>query len=63
VGDLDGAPMVTFTAPYGAATAVRTGPAPAYLAMMATGLAESRPWDEAEISTYLDSLIGTRFGP
>jgi hypothetical protein len=56
VGELDGAPLLTFTSPHGAAAAQRTRPAPAYLAMMATGLRESRGWDEPEIRTYLDSL-------
>lgn len=58
VGELDGAPLLTFTSPHGAAAAERTRPAPAYLAMMATGLRESRGWDEQEIQTYLDSLVG-----
>jgi hypothetical protein len=59
VGELDGAPLLTFTSPHGAAAAVRTRPAPAYLAMMATGLRESRGWDEVTIETYLDSLIAS----
>jgi hypothetical protein len=57
VGELDGAPLLTFTSPHGAAATERTRPAPAYLAMMATGLRESRGWDEREIETYLDSLV------
>ena len=57
VGELEGAPLLTFTSSHGAASARRTRPAPAYLAMMATGLRESRGWDEAETRTYLDSLV------
>jgi hypothetical protein len=57
VGELDGAPLLTFTSPHGAAATERTDPAPAYLAMMAAGLRESRGWDEREIQTYLDSLV------
>jgi len=56
VGERDGCPLLTFTAPHGAAAATRTRPAPAYLATMATGLRESRGWDEARISEYLDAI-------
>ena len=52
VVERDGFPLLTFTAPHGAAAAARTRPAPAYLAMMATGLRESRDWDEGQISRY-----------
>ncbi len=57
VGELDGAPLVTFTSPHGARAVEHTAPAPAYLAMMATGLRESRGWDDEEISGYLDELV------
>ena len=57
VGECDGAPLLTFTAPHGAAAATRTRPAPAYLATMATGLRESRAWDDGQISRYLDGLV------
>ena len=56
VGERDGFPLLTFTAPHGAAAAARTPPAPAYVAMMATGLRESRDWDEDQISQYLDKI-------
>ena len=56
VGELDGAPLVTFTAPHGAAAVEPAPPAPRYLEMMATGLRESRAWSDAEIAAYLDSL-------
>ncbi len=57
VGRHDGLPMLTFTSPHGAAAVEHTRPAPAYLAMMATGLRESRDWDEDRIAAYLDSLM------
>ena len=38
------------------ASVERTAPAPAYLAMMATGLRESRGWDEDRIASYLAAL-------
>ena len=57
VGERDGFPLLTFTSPHGAAAAERSRPAPAYLAMMAIGLRESRDWDDEQISAYLDSLV------
>jgi hypothetical protein len=62
VGELDGAPLLTFTSPHGSSSIEQTHPAPAYLEMMATGLRESRDWDEKEIASYLESLIPIRFG-
>jgi hypothetical protein len=56
VGRLDGAPLLTFTSPHGAAAVVHTAPAPAYLELMAAGLHESRGWDQAQVQTYLSSL-------
>ena len=57
VGDLDGAPLLTFTSPHGARAVEHTRPAPAYLSMMATGLRESREWSNADVKAYLDTLI------
>ena len=56
VGELDGHPLLTFTSPHGAAAVEHSTPAPAYLETMATGLRESRDWDEGQIAAYLDSL-------
>lgn len=58
VGRLDDRPMLTFTAPHGAQEVERTPPAPAYLAMLAAGLRESRDWDAARIAAYLAGLAG-----
>ena len=56
VGRIDGAPLLTFTSPHGASSIEHTPPAPAYLAMMAIGLRESRGWSDGEIEDYLESL-------
>lgn len=56
LGEQNGHPLLTFTAPHGVGHVPRTEPAAAYLAAMAHGLAESRGWSDAEVQTYLDSL-------
>jgi hypothetical protein len=56
VGTYDDRPLLTFTAPHGADQVEHTRPAPAYLAMMATGLRESLGWDEQRVSGYFSSL-------
>lgn len=59
VGNLDGAPMLTFTAPHGIDHVDHTSPSPAYLAMLAEGLRESRGWSEQEVETYLARFTPT----
>lgn len=56
VGSHEGRPLLTFTSPHGSTAVEHTTPAPAYLAMMAEGLRESRDWDEEQIAAYLDSI-------
>lgn len=56
VGQHDGAPMLTFTAPHGAATAERSRPSAAYLATMARGLGEAHGWDDQVAHEYLAGL-------
>ncbi|MDN4162624.1 histone deacetylase [Nocardioides abyssi] len=56
VGEADGHPLLTFTAPHGADAVEHTRPADAYLAVMATGLRESRGWSADEVAAYLASL-------
>ena len=56
VGRHDGAPMLTFTAPHGAATAERSRPSAAYLATMARGLGEAHGWDDRVAHEYLAGL-------
>ncbi len=53
VGTLDDRPLLTFTAPDGAADSRHTTPSPAYLHTLAEGLRESRDWTDAQIATYL----------
>ena len=53
VGRLDGAPMLLFTAPHGIDHVEHTRPAPAYVATLAAGLAESRQWDQQQVEAYL----------
>lgn len=55
LGELDGRPMLTFTAPGGAADEAHTTPSAGYLATLAAGLRESRDWTEQQIDDYLDA--------
>jgi hypothetical protein len=57
-GDLDGVPLLTFTAPWRAADVEWTGPSAAYLRMLAAGLLEAGAWDAGEIARYLASRPG-----
>lgn len=56
VGRVEDHPLLTFTAPHGADHVEHTRPSEAYLAVMAAGLRESRPWEDARIAAYLSSL-------
>lgn len=56
VGRYDDDPLLTFTSPHGSDQVEHTAPSPAYLAMLATGLHESRGWDEEQVAEYLASL-------
>ncbi len=56
VGRIDGLPLLTFTSPHGSEQVERTRPAAAYVAMMAEGLRESRGWDEAAVTAYLERI-------
>lgn len=60
VGRYDDLPMLTFTAPHGAGHVEHAEPSPAYLETIATGLRESRGWDEEEVRDYLLSLLPQR---
>lgn len=57
VGRLDGAPMLLFTAPHGIDHVQHDRPAPAYLAMLETGLRESRGWGDAEVAAYFERVL------
>lgn len=60
VGERDGVPMLTFTAPWSAADVDWVAPEAAYLRMLARGLAESHGWDDKRIGDYLAGLPGAR---
>ncbi|WP_253878905.1 histone deacetylase [Actinomadura rupiterrae] len=57
-GDLDGHPMLTFTAPHTAAEAALNPPSAAYLAMLAGGLHASHGWSPRQVTAYLMSRPG-----
>lgn len=56
VGRADGMPLLTFTAPHGADAVEHVAPSPAYLDTLATGLRESRAWDDRQVAAYLDGI-------
>jgi hypothetical protein len=53
LGEHDGRPALTFTAPWSAADVEHTAPSAAYLKMLAAGLSESHHWTAARIADYL----------
>jgi hypothetical protein len=60
VGDLDGHPLLTFTAPWHAADVPWTVPSAAYLRMLAAGLRETHGWNVHQVAGYLAHLPGAR---
>lgn len=57
-GDLDGYPLITFTAPWRSADVELNPPSAAYLINIATGLHESHRWDAEQVATYLGKRPG-----
>ena len=57
-GDLDGHPLLTFTAPWRAADIPGTAPSLAYLRMLAAGLIAAHDWNTDQAATYLAGLHG-----
>lgn len=57
VGEHDGVPMLTFTAPHGLGHVPLTRPSPPYLAMLAAGLRESHGWSEEQIDAYFARVL------
>jgi len=57
VGEREGAPMLTFTAP-SRQDHLLAPPSPAYLVMLSQGLRETFGWAETEIADYLRHLPG-----
>ena len=52
-GSHGGYPMLTFTAPWTAATVAHVPPSPAYLRTLAAGLREAHGWTDDRIARYL----------
>ncbi|WP_374209260.1 histone deacetylase [Kitasatospora sp. A2-31] len=57
-GDLDGRPVLTFTASWSLAEAVLNAPSAAYLRNLASGLAEAHGWGPGRAADYLSSRPG-----
>lgn len=57
VGQLDGLPMLTFTAPHGHADVAHSAPSSAYVAMIGAGLREAHGWSDAEVAAYLATVV------
>lgn len=60
VGEHEGAPMLTFTAPHGSSHVPHTEPADAYLQMLSQGLRESHGWSEDRIADYFGRVVTGR---
>jgi len=58
LGDLDGFPLLTFTAPWALDDIEPTSPSAAYLTMLGRGLMEAHPMSALEAGEYLASLPG-----
>jgi hypothetical protein len=54
------APMITFTAPWGADDVPLASPSAAYLRMLGQGLREAHEWDPSKAASYLANLPGAR---
>ncbi|MET9484196.1 histone deacetylase [Streptomyces sp. NPDC006638] len=57
-GALDGAPVVTFTAPWGAGDVEPNAPSAAYLAFLGKGLLATGAWDAETVVAYLAACSG-----
>ena len=60
VGDLDGHPLLTVTAPWHADDVPWAVPSAPYLRMLAGGLQEAHGWDIHRVARYLAQLRGAR---
>lgn len=58
LGDLDGVPLLTFTAPWRAADVEWTKPSAAYVRVLGAGLLEAGRWEAGEVARYLASRPG-----
>ncbi len=60
VGNLDGHPLLTFTAPWHAVDVPWTAPSAPYLRMLAAGLREAHGWNSRQVGGYLAQVPGAR---
>lgn len=58
VGDLDGHPVLTFTAPFSSAEVTPVAPSAAYLRMLLAGLRDGQGWDADTAAGYLAGCPG-----
>jgi hypothetical protein len=58
VGDVEGYPLLTFTAPWRAAEVETVAPSLPYLRMLAGGLSAAHGWDVRQAAEYLAGLTG-----
>jgi hypothetical protein len=59
-GQCDGAPLITFTAPWSSSDVPLLAPSRAYLRMLGQGLCEGHGWDAQAAARYLAALPGAR---
>ncbi|MFE7756700.1 histone deacetylase [Streptomyces sp. NPDC057429] len=57
-GQIDGWPVLTFTAPWGADAVAPVAPALAYLRVLMSGLLETGAWDAGTVAAYVASTRG-----
>ncbi|TDC61801.1 histone deacetylase [Streptomyces hainanensis] len=60
VAELDGLPVLTFTAPWGSGDVAWRAPSAGYLRQLGAGLIEGRGWTAARAARYLASRPGAR---
>lgn len=60
LGELDGAPMLTLTAPWGVNDVAHATPSAAYLTVIAAGLRESHGWSRQQVAQHLAEMPGVR---
>ncbi len=60
VGERDGWPMLTLTAPWHLVDVTLTAPSAAYLRMLAAGLREAHGWTVEQVAEHLAGLPGAR---
>jgi hypothetical protein len=60
LGELDDAPLLTLTAPWGVDDVPQSTPSAAYLSVIAAGLFEAHGWSQKQVVDYLMNLPGVR---